>query len=37
MKYLARLSADPVFWLFLLMILTIAGTVVYVILTSITF
>jgi len=37
MRYLARLSADPVFWFFLLMILAMAGTVVYVVLTSITF
>lgn len=37
MKYLARLGAEPVFWLYFLMILTIGGTFVYVVLTSITY
>jgi hypothetical protein len=37
MRYLARLNADPTAWLLILLIGSVVGTLLYVVLTSITF
>ncbi|MBB6353730.1 hypothetical protein GGR00_001498 [Aminobacter aganoensis] len=37
MRYLARLNADPTSWLLILLIGSVVGTLLYVVLTSITF
>lgn len=37
MRYLARLSADPAAWLLFLMIGGVVGTLLYLVVTSITF
>jgi hypothetical protein len=37
MRYLARLNADPSSWLLILLIGSVVGTLLYVVLTSITF
>ena len=37
MRYFARLNADPAAWLLVLMVGGVIGTLLYVVLTSITF
>lgn len=37
MRYLARLNVDPTTWLLILLVAGIVGTLLYVVLTSITF
>lgn len=37
MRYLARLNADPTTWLLILMVGGVIGTLLYVVLISITF
>ena len=37
MRYLARLNADPIMWLLVLIAGGVVGTFLYVVLTSITF
>ena len=37
MRYLARPNADPAMWLFALLAGSVIGTLLYVVLTSITF
>lgn len=37
MRYLARLNADPSAWLLILLVGGVVGTLLYVVLTSITF
>ena len=37
MRYIARLNADPTVWLLVLIAGSVVGTLLYIILTSITF
>lgn len=37
MRFLARLNADPAAWLLVLVIGTVTGTLLFIVLTSITF
>lgn len=37
MRYLARLNADPATWLLVLLVGGVVGTLLYIVLTSITF
>ncbi|MGF7009293.1 hypothetical protein J2X50_004825 [Aminobacter sp. BE322] len=37
MRFLARLNADPSAWLLVLMVGSVTGTLLYIVLTSITF
>jgi len=37
MRYLARLNADPILWLLLALVGGVAGTLLFIVFTSITF
>ncbi len=37
MRYLSRLNAEPAAWLLILMLGSVIGTLLYIVLTSITF
>ena len=37
MRYLARLNADPTAWLLVILVACVAGTLLFIVLTNITF
>jgi len=37
MRYLARLNADPAVWLLVMLMAGVVGSIIYIVLTSITF